>query len=202
MNAMKSLGQQILSLAASQPEGTPLMASELLHLGNRAAVDQALSRLAKSGQLLRAGRGVYLQPVSSRFGTRAPEAAKVVEAIQHHGDEVVVPNEAASANALGLSTQVPMRQTYLTSGKSRRLQIGKQVLELKHAPAWKLRCAGRPVGTALRALAGAGPMQAPQMARLLRKKLAKAQLIELSQVSTRYMPTWLATELRALSAHG
>jgi hypothetical protein len=40
------------------------------------------------------------------------------------------------------------------------------------------------------------------MARLLRKKLAKAQLIELSQVSTHYMPTWLATELRALSAHG
>src|SRR5690606_7927664 len=115
---MTSLSQEILIHAAKLPEGTPLVASELLHMGNRAASDQALSRLAKRGQLIRSSRGVYLFPVTSRFGTRPPEPAKVAEAIARLGGEVVVPNEAASANALGLTTQVPMRQMYLTSGKS------------------------------------------------------------------------------------
>jgi hypothetical protein len=51
-------------------------AKSLLHLGNRAAVDQALSRLTERGQLIRAGRGVYLRPITSRFGTRAPPSSK------------------------------------------------------------------------------------------------------------------------------
>lgn len=199
---MTSISREILTRAAKLPEGAPLVASELLHLGNRAAIDQALSRLAKSGQLIRGSRGVYLLPVTSRFGTRPPEPAKVAEAIARLGGEVVVPNEVASANALGLTTQVPVRQTYLTSGKSRRLQLGKQVLEFKHAPAWKLRIANRPAGQALRAIAGAGPKNAHAVIRQLRQRLSKAELAELAGTSTRYMPAWLTKELGELRAHG
>ena len=52
---MSNLAQQVLAHAASMPEGASLSAKALLHLGSRAAVDQALSRLARSGELLRAG---------------------------------------------------------------------------------------------------------------------------------------------------
>lgn len=199
---MTSLSREILTIAAKLPEGAPLVASELLYLGNRAAIDQALSRLTKRGQLIRGGRGVYLFPVTSRFGTRPPEPAKVAEAIARLCGEVVVPNEVASANALGLTTQVPIRQTYLTSGKSRRLQLGKQVLEFKHAPAWKLRIANRPAGQALRAIAGAGPKNAHAVMHQLRQRLSKAELAELAGTSTRYMPVWLTKELGKLRAHG
>ena len=51
---MQRLTEQILEHARRLPEGTPVAAKSLLHLGNRAAVDQALSRLAERGQLLRA----------------------------------------------------------------------------------------------------------------------------------------------------
>ena len=60
---MQRLTEQILAHARGLPEGAPVAAKGLLHLGNRAAVDQALSRLAERGQLIRAGRGVYLRPV-------------------------------------------------------------------------------------------------------------------------------------------
>ena len=40
---METLAKQILEHAAGLPEGTPLAAKELLHLGGRAAVDQVLS---------------------------------------------------------------------------------------------------------------------------------------------------------------
>ena len=71
---VQRLTEQILAHAETLPEGTPLAAKSLLHLGSRAGVDQALSRLAERGHLIRAGRGVYLRPVKSRFGARAPSA--------------------------------------------------------------------------------------------------------------------------------
>ena len=69
---MERLSETVLRYARSQPEGTPVLAKRLLHLGSRAAVDQTLSRLARRGKLLRAARGVYALPVVSRFGRRAP----------------------------------------------------------------------------------------------------------------------------------
>jgi hypothetical protein len=78
---MTRLTEQILSHATGLPEGAPVSAKSLLHLGNRAAVDQALSRLSERGQLIRAGRGVYLRPITSRFGARMPSVEQAVEAL-------------------------------------------------------------------------------------------------------------------------
>ena len=50
---MATLPESILLHAQSLPEGGVLSPKEFLHLGTRAAVDQALSRLTKEGQLLR-----------------------------------------------------------------------------------------------------------------------------------------------------
>lgn len=198
----ETLPKKILTVAAGKPEGTPVTATEFLHLGSRAAIDQALSRLTKSGLLLRAARGLYLAPIKGRFGVRSPELSKVVEAMARQSGETVVPNEAASANALGLTTQVPVRQVYLTSGKSRRLKVGAQIVELKHAPQWKLSIGNRPAGQALRAIFWAGEKNAHTVVSQLKKRLPQAQLVELASASTHYMPTWAKDEIVAMNAHG
>jgi hypothetical protein len=59
-----------------------------------------------------------------------------------------------------LTTQVPVRSVYLTSGRSRKMHLGKQVVELRHAPRWQLALANRPAGEAVRALAWLGPERA------------------------------------------
>src|SRR3546814_15099044 len=86
---MTRLTEQILSHATGLPEGAPVSAKGLLHLGNRAAVDQALSRLTERGQLIRAGRGVYLRPIVSRFGTRTPSVEQAVEALARSAERRV-----------------------------------------------------------------------------------------------------------------
>jgi hypothetical protein len=48
--------------------------------------------------------------------------------------EAVVGNGAATANALDLPTQVLVRHVILTSGRSRKLELGAQTVELKHVP--------------------------------------------------------------------
>ncbi|MFB1487253.1 MAG: DUF6088 family protein [Thiocapsa sp. C3-sup] len=157
---MQPLTEQILEHATRLPKGTPVAAKSLLHLGNRAAVDQALARLAERGKLLRAGRGVYLLPVTSRFGTRAPSVEQAVEAIAAQRGEIIVSSGAAAANNLGLTTQVPVRLVYLTSGRTRKMSLGKQIVELRHAPRWQLAMPHQPAGQAVRALAWLGPDKA------------------------------------------
>ena len=73
---MKTLPETILRRARSLCEGGVLLPKEFLHLGSRAAVDQAFSRLTKEGKLIRVARGTYVAPVSSRFGSRAPAPEK------------------------------------------------------------------------------------------------------------------------------
>lgn len=197
---MQRLTEQILTHAERLPEGTPLAAKSLLHLGSRAGVDQALSRLAERGQLIRAGRGVYLRPVTSRFGTRAPSIEQAVEALAVQRGEVIVPNGAAAANALGLTTQVPVRSVYLTSGRSRTMTLGKQLVELRHAPRWQLALADRPAGQAVRALAWLGPEQAESALTALKRKLPPTAFGELVAAAPQF-PTWLARSI-GRAAHG
>jgi hypothetical protein len=195
---MEAIAEQILKLAQKQPEGGSLSAKALLHLGNRAAVDQALSRLVRRGSLIRAGRGIYVRPVQGKFGTRPPSAAAVVRTLSTQWGETITPHGAAAANALGLTTQVPAREVYLTSGRSRQLRLGAQTVELRHAPSWQLLLPQRRAGEALRALAWLGPEHAAEALQALLHRLSKSELRELAAVRPR-LPTWMAQQVSAIA---
>src|SRR5437667_5465580 len=107
--------ERIASAIEGFPETMPISAKSLLHFGSRAAVDQTLSRLSRRGQLLRVGRGLYVRPVQTKFGARTPEVSAVLKAVEKETGEVIAPSGAATANQLGLTTQVPLRPVYLTS---------------------------------------------------------------------------------------
>ena len=185
------LPQEILAHAFTLPEGTPLAAKGFLHLGTRAAIDQTLSRLARAGKLLRSGRGLYVRPVESRFGSRAPSPEKVVTETARLRGETIAPHGAAAANRLGLTTQVPMRTTYLTSGPSRQLKLGAQSIELEHVPSWQLLNANRESGEVLRALAWSGRPHAREALEQLKPKLTPEVREELV-ASRSSLPGWLA----------
>jgi len=188
---MEPTGQRIIEEAKSLPEGTVLSAKAFLHLGSRAAIDQALARLARSGELLRVERGRYVLPVNTRFGSRAPAPEKVVERLAEATGETVVPAGAAAANALGVTTQVPVRPVYLTSGRSRFIRVGRHVVELKHAPAWQLRSSHQLAGQAIRALAWLGPVHAKKAAVRLKNALPEAACESILSARP-LLPSWLA----------
>lgn len=189
-----------MKFAEQLPEGTPVAAKSLLHMGNRAAVDQALSRLAKQGRLLRAGHGLYVHPIRSRFGVRPPAVEKLLEGIAKQRDEVIVSSGAAAANRLGLTTQVPVRSVYLTSGRSRIVSLGQQFIELKHAPGWLLVAPGRVAGQVVRALAWIGEEGAELALRGLKGRLPQEVFEELVLLAPQY-PMWLARVVGSV-AHG
>jgi len=197
---MQPLAEQILAHTATLPQGAAFRAKELLHLGARAGVDQALSRLERSGALARIGRGLYVRPTSGRFGPRSPSAGKVVNTLASATGEIIAAHGAVAANALGLTTQTPVRTIYLTSGRSRNVKVGGQVVELRHAPEWELLLPGQAAGDALRALSWAGKSRAHETVSALRQRLKPADRKDLLGLRGR-MPTWLAQEVSSL-AHG
>ena len=196
---MPSLPRQIMNQAAGLPEGTLLCPSALLHLGNRAAIDQALSRLARSGRLIRICQGVYVRPIQTRFGPRPPAVEKVIAALSTLWGETIVPCGGAAANALGLTTQVPVRSVYLTSGPNRRLTLGELTVELRHAPRWQLAAPHRPAGEAVRALSWLGPDEVEANLDVIGRKLSAEDFQELA-ASRAVMPAWLAEPVSAMVA--
>jgi hypothetical protein len=190
---MQTVAKNILSEAETLPEGALISAKEFLHLGSRAAVDQALKRLKASKELLPLYRGVYVRPVKTRFGMRAPAAEKVIERFAATRAETVVAHGAAAANSLGLTTQVPTKLVYLTSGKNRKLKLGAQVVEMKHAPQWMLLPSHRG-GEAVRALAWIGEHRAAEALTALRHKLPRSTVDELIAVRPA-LPGWMSTSI-------
>jgi hypothetical protein len=179
-----------------------ISAKGLSHLGKRPAVDQALKRLEQRKQLLRLYVGAYVRPIKTRFGLRAPAAEKIIEAIAATRAETVVPHGAAAANSLGLTTQVPTKLVYLTSGRSRSLRLGAQVVEMKHAPQWMLLPLHRAAGEAVRALAWMGERHAAEALTTLKHKLPPSTVDELIALRPA-LPVWMSKSIgQTLLSHG
>ena len=198
---MLSLTDRIAQHSATLPEGAPLCPNGLLHLGSRAAVDQALARLARRGRLLRVCQGVYVRPVQTRFGSRPPAIEKVVGWLSTLWGEVIVPSGGAAANVLGLTEQVPVRPVYLTSGPTRQLRLGDQRVQLRHAPRWQLVAPHRRAGDIVRALAWLGREEAEARLRELAPRIADEDLAELADARAT-LPAWIAEPVSGLVSHG
>ena len=124
---------------------------------------------------------------------RPPSAGcrKVIASLSALWGETIVPSGGAAANALGLTTQVPVRSVYLTSGPSRRLALGNLSVELRHAPRWQLTAPHRPAGAAIRALAWLGPDGVKAGLDTIKGRMTSEDLGEMA-ASRGVMPAWVA----------
>lgn len=127
------------------------------HLGTRAAVDQALSRLQRSGRIRRLTRGVYEFPkIHPRIGVLSPSPEGVAKAMAERTGSRITISGAKAANLLGLSTQVPMQNVFWMEGPSRTIRIGNQTVSLKHVAPSKMIGAGTEAGIVIQAVRSLG----------------------------------------------
>ena len=150
---------------------------------------------------MRVCQGVYVRPIQTRFGSRPPAIESVLASLSGLWGETIVPCGGMAANAIGLTTQVPVRQGYLTSGPNRHLKFGELAVELRHAPRWQLTAPHRPAGDAVRALAWLGPEEVEAGLEAIRPKLSAEDMRELA-ASRAVMPAWMAEPVSAIVADG
>jgi len=111
-----------------------------------------------------------------------------------------VPSGAASANALGLTTQVPTQMIYWTSGRSRKLNLGKLAIQLVHVPSWQLAFAKERAGEIVRALAWAGPERVNEVLKEIEGKVPRTEIQKVAQQVSRF-PSWMASALSGSAAN-
>jgi hypothetical protein len=176
---------------------------DFLQLGTRAAVDQALSRLVKRGELRRLTRGVYQRPqVHPKLGLLAPSSEAVAHAVTQSQATRLLPSGAYAANLLRLSEQVPAQAVYLTDGPSRTLRFGNQEVTLKHASPRRMQFASQGTGLVREALRYLGPDHVtPERLQSLQATLRPETRSALLQ-DLPYAPAWMHPYLRALAEEG
>jgi hypothetical protein len=179
----------------AQPEGVLIRSLDLEHLVNRNQASRQLARLARHGRLMRVARGMYVTVTASRFGPVPPPVDKVVQSLSRITGHAIVRHGAAAANALGLTTQVPVRQIYLTDGRARTLTLGTQIIEIRHAPKWMLVLGDSLAGDVVRALEWLGPDLAEQAVGKLAGRIDQDEWRVLLGIRHR-LPAWMATAIQ------
>ena len=94
-------------------------------------VGETLAELTQEGLLVKLAQGIYAKPRWSRFGVVLPSVDKIVQAIAARDNAGVLPSGMTALNVLGLSTQVPMKYSYLTTGSERTIKLKNQEIRLK-----------------------------------------------------------------------
>lgn len=194
-----STSQAIRERIAAQLPGEPFTPAIFAGLGSRAAIDQALMRLAKAGSIERIGHGLYVVPKVGRFGIKAlPAPEQVAQTIAQAEGATIEIHGAEAARRFGFSTQMPAQAVFYTSGSSRAVRFGKMTVRLQHVAARKLVLAGRPAGQALSALWYLGRHHVTSGTfRRLAQKLAPPEFQALCSAKAS-MPAWM---LEALSGY-
>src|ERR1700680_1673193 len=100
--------QQIVQRAAAKGRGAVFTPNDFLHLGSRAAVDQALSRIARAGRLRRVARGLYDYPrIDPQLGPLTPSTDPVAQALARETGSLVQVAGAQAAHKLRFSIPAP-----------------------------------------------------------------------------------------------
>lgn len=114
----------------AMPEDTILFRSDFPEYHSE-YVGSVLAELTSDGVLVKLSQGIYAKPRKSRFGVVLPSVDKVVQAIALRDNAEIIPSGMTALNALGLSTQVPMNYTYLTTGSERIVKLKNQQVAFK-----------------------------------------------------------------------
>lgn len=194
-----SVPDRVMKRVRASGRGSVFTPSDFLTVAARSSVDQALSRLVKGGQLRRLARGLYDFPkLHPKLGALSPAPDDVAHALARETGSQVQISGARAANALGLSTQVPAQSTYLTDGPSRRVVLGKRVVDLRHASPKHLIAPGSPAGTVVQALRHVGPVRAADVAQVAARRLSANDKKTLASTAVQ-APAWMRPTLVSIA---
>lgn len=130
------------SIEESKPHSI-FFISDYTYLGAPETVRKILREATITGMVEKAGHGIYIKPKVSRFGNIPVPLEKIAREIADRDKCEILPTGSTAANLIGLSTQVPMNLTYITSGSTRTIKIGERKISFRHAAPKNFAAKGR-----------------------------------------------------------
>lgn len=123
---MESIDNKILESIKKRGRGVVFFKDEYAHYSNPKRVQKALEQLVDKGLVIRVARGIYCYPKKDKVwntGYLPPSYDDIANAIAKKERAKIVPTGVHALNRLGLSEQLPMRFVYLTSGRTRKVEL-------------------------------------------------------------------------------
>lgn len=124
-NVMKSIHE-------SQPHSI-FFISDYAQFGSAETIRKILYEATITGVLEKVGHGIFIKPKISRFGHVPVPLEKIAREIAERDKCEILPTGNTAANLIGLSTQVPMNLSYITTGSTRTIKIGERKISFRHA---------------------------------------------------------------------
>lgn len=179
--------------------GSVIFASDFLDLCTERQAGRVLTELEAKGEIKRLARGIYCKPTLTRFGPLYPDVSRIVEAVAQRDHAQVLPSGYTAANMLGLSTQVPMAYTYITSGSSRQLIVDGKTINLQRAVPRNFAYKTRLAALIVQALKATGAENiGPEEISALKNAINKHPDKEAFQSDVLLMPVWMKTIITPL----
>jgi DNA-directed RNA polymerase subunit K/omega len=141
---MLSIENQIEKVINTKRKGSLILPDDFIDYGSSEAIRKALDRLEDKKIIIRVAHGIYVQPkISQLIGPLTPSAEEIAEAIAKRDRIRTIPTGSYALNALGLSTQVPMKIVLLTDGSPREIKVGKRTIKFKRTTPKNLMAKGK-----------------------------------------------------------
>jgi hypothetical protein len=142
---MKSSVNSIIELKINRLKlGQAFFASDFKELGTSTAIRKSLSRLVESKQVERMAQGIYVKPKKDKIlGKILPSMEELAESLAKKEHINIKPTGQYALNKVGLSTQVPTKLVFLSTGNPKKIKIGKSTIIFKSTTAKKLAMKGQ-----------------------------------------------------------
>jgi hypothetical protein len=150
------IAEKIREQVKLDKSGMVYFISDFAQHGNDVFISRLLSECVNDGLLIRIANGIYYKPVETKFGVLFPSVDELIKAIARRDNAQILPTGETAQNLLGLSTQVPTRYVYLTSGSSRRIVLREQTITLKRSVPRNFACKNDFMATLIQALKSIG----------------------------------------------
>jgi len=183
---------QVLKKIKKAKRGALFFIDGFASIGNAKAVNKALERLVKSGELYRVATGIYVRPIEDKtIGVVLPDIEDVAIAIAKRDKARILPTGSYAMYKLGLTQQVPLNVVYYTDASARKVKIGKRTITFKKTTAKNLSTIGNLSKLAIQSLKTIGKDKVSDMEiRKIRQLLKKEKPYHL-QHDLKLAPVWI-----------
>ena len=155
MTSPENISNQISKMTP----GTVFIVSDFSDASSYDNVRKILIRLENEGEIRRILPGIYDKPGFSEIlqEESAPDINAVAEAIARKNNWTIAPDGNTALNLLGLSTQVPAKWEYLSSGDTKSYQIDNCSISFTHRADRELNGMSRKTMLVIQAIKALGP---------------------------------------------
>jgi len=162
-------------------------------------VGNTLSSMVSEGSFVKLAQGIYLKPRMSKYGAIKPSAYQVAKRIAKRDKAKILPAGVTVLNELGLSTQVPVNYTFITTGSARTVNLDTYNIIFKQGAPRNFAFRTKLVAYIVQALKAVGkknidPAMLGQLATLLAREPDKAALAQ----DLKQAPQWMRKLLTPL----